>query len=210
MRDYRAWHRDYDDPASALSQRLRIVQQRLADQLDAAPAGPLRLISICAGQGRDVIPVLARHPRGGDVRATLLEIDSANVADARQQASSAGLKQVAVIQADASTSDPYEAYVPADILLACGVFGNISDSDLENTIRHLSMLCRPGASVIWTRHWKRPEIVSSIRKWFEESGFDDLGFEKLDNEAKMGVGVSRLRGTPERFVSGYRFFTFVR
>jgi putative methyltransferase len=210
MRDYRAWHLDYDDPTSALSQRLRIVQQRLTERLDAAPSGALRVISMCAGQGRDVIPVLARHPRRNDVSAALLEIDTENVAYARQLASSAGLERVAVIQADASTSDPYEPHVPADILLACGIFGNISDGDLEKTVRQLSMLCRTGASVIWTRHWKQPETITSIRQWFQESGFDDLGFEALDNEAKMGVGLSRLPGTPKPFVRGYRFFTFRR
>jgi hypothetical protein len=140
----------------------------------------------------------------------LLEIDHDNVAYARQLTSSAGLERVAVVQADASTSDPYAAYIPADVVLACGIFGNISDDDLENTVRHLSILCRTGASVIWTRHWKQPDVIARIRQWFEESSFDDLGFEKLDNEAKMGVGVSRLRGTPKPFVRGYRFFTFVR
>ena len=210
MRDYQAWHRDYDDPSSALSERLRLVQQRLRERLDAAAPGPLRLVSMCAGQGRDVIPVLARHARRDDVAAALLEIDHDNAMYARELAATAGLKDVAVVEVDASTSDPYEPYVPADVVLACGVFGNISDADLENTVRHLSMLCRAGAAVIWTRHWKQPDVIARLRHWFEESGFEDLGFEKLDNAAKMGVGVSRLRGTPKPFVRGYRFFTFVR
>jgi hypothetical protein len=210
VRDYRAWHRDYDDPASALSERLRVVQDRLQERLDAAAFGPLRLISMCAGQGRDVIPVLARHPRRDDVLAALLEIDHENAVYARQLAEGAGLGGVTVVEVDASISDPYASFVPADILLACGVFGNINDRDLEGTVRHLSMLCAPGASVIWTRHWRQPDVITSIRQWFEESGFDDLGFEALENEAKMGVGISRLRGTPIPFARGYRFFTFLR
>jgi Putative methyltransferase len=210
MRDYRAWHRDYDDPTSSLSERLRVVQQRLGEALDAAAQGPLRLISMCAGQGRDVVPVIARHPRRDDVRAALLEIDRDNAAYARQLARSVGLEQITVVEADASTSDPYQPYVPADILLACGIFGNITDADLENTVRHLSMLCATGASVIWTRHWKQPDVISKIKRWFEESGFEDVGFEALDNERKMGVGVSRLRAMPRPYALGYRFFTFVR
>ena len=210
MRDYRAWHHDYDDPLSSLSQRLRLVRQRLGERLDAAAVGPLRVISMCAGQGRDVIPVLARHPRRDDVTAALLEIDHENAAYARQLAERARLQRVAVVEVDASTSNPYQPYVPADILLACGIFGNISDSDLEGTVRHLSMLCQSGASVIWTRHWKQPDVITRIRAWFEESGFEDLGFDPLENEAKMGVGVCRLTAAPEPFVPGYRFFTFVR
>ncbi|HEY9289264.1 MAG TPA: SAM-dependent methyltransferase [Candidatus Dormibacteraeota bacterium] len=210
MRDYQAWHRDYDDPASELSQRLRVVQQRLRERLDALAPGPVRVISMCAGQGRDLIPVLARHPRRADVSAALLEIDHDNAAYARQLAADARLDTVTVVEADAGSSDPYEPYAPANILLACGIFGNITDGDLENTVGHLSMLCRPGASVIWTRHWKQPDLITSIRKWFQASGFDDLGFEALDTEAKMGVGVSRLSANPKPFVRSFRFFTFVR
>ena len=210
MRDYIEWHRDYDDPQSSLAQRLRVVQQRLGEQLTAARAGKLQLISMCAGQGRDVIPVLQRHPRGKEVAAALLELDPHNVARASQDAVSAGLHQIDVIEVDASTSDPYGRYVPADILLACGIFGNISDADLEGTVRNLSMLCAPGAAVIWTRHWKQPEVISRIRNWFSESGFEDLGFDALENERKMGIGVARLRATPQPFRSGYRFFTFLR
>ena len=210
MRDYRDWHRDYDDPASALSQRLAVVQQRLAERIDAAPPGPLRVISMCAGQGRDVIPVLGRHPRRKDISAALLEIDHDNVAYARRLAATAGLERVAAVEADASTSDPYAPYIPAGIVLACGIFGNISDADLETTVSHLSMLCQPGASVLWTRHWKQPEMIGRIRQWFAESGFEDLGYDALENERKMGVGVVRLAAKPRPFVPGFRFFTFVR
>ena len=53
------WHRAYDDPDSPLARRLAIVQQCIADALDAAPPGPVRVISMCAGEGRDLLGVLA-------------------------------------------------------------------------------------------------------------------------------------------------------
>jgi hypothetical protein len=210
MRDYRAWHQDYDDPDSALSQRLTVVQQRLRERLSAAHPGRLRLTSMCAGQGRDVIPVLQRHPRGRDVEAALLEIDSENVEVARRLAAEAGLVNVTVIQTDASTSDPYRPYVPADIVLACGIFGNISEADLRGTVRNLSMLCAEGAAVLWTRHWKEPAVVSQIQQWFAKSGFWNLSFDALDNDRKMGIGVAQLMAGPIAFQPGYRFFTFLR
>ena len=55
QRDWVEWHRDYDDPGSLLSRRGELVQGRLRAELDRAPAGDVRLISLCAGQGRDVI-----------------------------------------------------------------------------------------------------------------------------------------------------------
>ena len=210
MRDYRAWHDDYDDPQSSLSQRLAVVQRRLAERVSAMPPGAIQIISMCAGQGRDVIPILQQHSRAPETRAALLEIDPRNVALAKRAIAASGLTGVTAIQTDASISDAYAAWIPADILLACGIFGNISDADLEHTVRSLSMLCRQGATVIWTRHWKQPQMIVAIRQWFHESGFLDLGFDALDNERKMGVGVVSLTGTPLPFKAGVRFFTFLR
>ena len=59
QRDWAQWHRDYDDAASLLSRRGEVVQGHLHAELERAPAGDIRLISLCAGQGRDVIGVLA-------------------------------------------------------------------------------------------------------------------------------------------------------
>ena len=87
QRDWVEWHRDYDDPGSLLSRRVELVQGHLRGELERAPAGDVRLISLCAGQGRDVIGVLTGHPRRDDVRARLVELDERNVALARQAAS---------------------------------------------------------------------------------------------------------------------------
>ena len=49
LRDYVDWHTAYDDPGSSLSIRLRHVQQAIADWLDRE-SGPVRALSVCAGQ----------------------------------------------------------------------------------------------------------------------------------------------------------------
>src|ERR1700685_1843412 len=89
-RDWVEWHRDYDDPGSLLSRRGEFVQGPLRAELERAPAGDGRLISRCAGQGRDVIGVLTGHPRRDDVRARLVELDERNVALARQAGAAGG------------------------------------------------------------------------------------------------------------------------
>ena len=43
----------------------------------AAHPEPIRMVSLCAGQGRDVIDVVATHPRGASVSALLVELDPA-------------------------------------------------------------------------------------------------------------------------------------
>jgi len=193
-----------------LAQRLAIVQRRLAERLSAAPSGAVRVISMCAGQGRDVFGVLPEHPRRGDVTAVLVELDHRNVEVARASSARSGLTQVNVLEGDAAFSDIYAPFVPADIVLACGIFGNISDQDLERTVRNLSMLCRAGAAVIWTRHRNEPDLTPRIRSWFGESGFEELNFDAIDNESKSGIGTVRLIAAPLPFRPGFRFFTFTR
>ncbi len=83
MTDWAAWHAPYDDPGSPLSQRLGAVRAQVARALDRAPAGPVRLLSLCAGRGLDVLPLLPVHPRGGDVRGRLVELDPRNAEVAR-------------------------------------------------------------------------------------------------------------------------------
>jgi hypothetical protein len=73
--DWHGWHDDYDRPGSSLARRLDAVQARVSVALDSAPPGPLRAISLCAGQGRDLLEVLAGQPRRDDVRALLVELD---------------------------------------------------------------------------------------------------------------------------------------
>jgi predicted RNA methylase len=193
-----------------LAQRLAIVQSRLAQRLSAAPSGAIRLISMCAGQGRDVFGVLPSHPRRSDVTAVLVELDHRNIEVARGNVARTGVSQVDILEGDAAVSDIYAPFAPADIVLACGIFGNISDQDLERTVRNLSMLCRTGASVIWTRHRNQPDLTPRIRSWFAESGFEELSFDAIDNESKSGIGTVSLTGAPLPFQAGFRFFTFTR
>lgn len=210
LRDYKAWHNDYDDPNSPLAERLRIVQRRLGELLTAAPDGPIRLISMCAGQVRDVIEVVPKHERRSDVSGVLVELDPDNVRFARESSAGAGLSSVEVLEGDAAMSDVYAPFVPADIVLACGIFGNITDADLENTVRTLSMLCKQGAAVIWTRHREDPDLIRGIRAWFVDAGFENLTFDAPESPKLYGIGTARLVGAPVPWRSGHRFFTFIR
>src|ERR1700758_3484002 len=88
------WHAPYEDPASNLSLRLRTVQAMVRQALDDLPAertGAVRIVSLCAGQGRDVIAVVGAPPRRADVSALLVERDPALVAFARHRAEAAGV-----------------------------------------------------------------------------------------------------------------------
>ena len=165
-----AWHGAYDVPGSGLAQRLAAVQAQIAAALDQAPPGPLRAVSMCAGQGRDLIGVLAGHPRGRQVTARLVELDPDNAASALELAAAAGLAQVEVVTADAAEPAAYAGLVPADLVLACGVFGNITDEDVRQTIERLPQLCAAGGTVIWTRGRWAPDLIPQICDWLGRTG----------------------------------------
>jgi hypothetical protein len=199
------WHNAYDDPESPLSRRLPMVRRRIRAALDARPPGPIDVISMCAGQGRDLLGVLADHPRRADVRARLVELNPDNVELARRAAT--GLN-VAVVEADAGLSTAYQGAAPADIVLVCGVFGNITDRDILRTVEWLPRLCRRDAIVIWTRHRRAPDLSVEIRHWLARTGFAEVAFDGGDN-LSIGVGTHRFTGRPLPFQPDVRLFEFV-
>ncbi|HZM80446.1 MAG TPA: class I SAM-dependent methyltransferase family protein [Candidatus Limnocylindrales bacterium] len=202
--DWRSWHDGYDDPGSALARRLRVVQHYIRAALDQAPPGPVNVVSVCAGQGRDLLEVLASHRRRDDVAARLVELDPGNVQVARALAQ--GLPKVDVVQGDAALSDNYAGLVPARIVLLCGVFGNITDEDVERTVAASTQLCAEGGTVIWTRHRNPPDLFPTVCGWFEEHGYEREWAS--DPDAGFGVGVHRLLGPSSPMQGGQRFFTF--
>src|SRR5258708_10899150 len=193
MRDWVAWHQAYEDPASGLSARLRSVRRHLSRAVDQAAPGPVRLVSLCAGQGHDVTGVLEDHPRRGEVTAVLVEADPRNTELARRRAAAAGLDQVHVRQSDASRPATFADALPADVLLLCGIFGNVSDDDIGRTAAAAPALCAEGATVIWTRHRHPPDLTPRIRTWFTDAGFDEVAFDILDTTTLAAGGVGRLR-----------------
>lgn len=203
-KDWLDWHDAYNRPESGLAQRLAEVQAQIAGALDRAPAGPVRVISVCAGQGRDLLGVLSGHRRRDDVRARLVELDPRNVALAR----AAAPEGVEVVEGDATVTTAYAGAVPADLVLVCGVFGHATDDDIRRIVEHLPMLCAPGATVIWTRGRFERDIRPAIRSWFAGAGFSEVAYVTGD-DGSWGVGANRLVGEPKPFQAGVRLFTFV-
>ena len=190
-----------------MSVRLLEVQRQLGVILDESPAGRLRLISFCAGRGRDVLDVLGEHPRGRDVDARLVELDPDLANDAALLARERGLDGVEVVVADASRTSAYDGAVPADIVLVCGVFGNISVEDTGTTIATLPSLCAPNARVIWTRHRREPDRTLVIRAMFADCGFRETAFAVPGNDV-LCAGSHRLERPPDPFVSDVTMFRF--
>lgn len=209
LTDWVDWHSPYADPRSPLSRRLEAVQRHVRAFLDRTESRSPRVVSLCAGDGRDVLGVLARHPRGPQVRARLVELDPGLVARARDRAAASQLDAVEVICADAAVTDVYAGAVPADLVLVCGVFGNVDDDDVRRTVESLPQLCAPSATVIWTRHRREPDLTPHIREWLASAGYEERAFDSPGPDA-WSVGVHSFRGDPQQLAQGTRLFTFIR
>jgi hypothetical protein len=205
MIDWNRWHGHYDDPSSPLSHRLLAVRQQIHLALDRAAPGPVRLLSLCAGRGQDVLPVLAAHPRGGDVTGRLVELDPDLCATAR----SAAPPPIEVVQGDAGTTTACLGAAPADVLLLCGIFGNVSDEDVARTVAAVPSLLATGGTVLWTRHTEPPDLTPRVRSWFNDAGVEETAFLAAPAPGwAVGAGVLRAPSTP--LVGDARLFTFTR
>jgi hypothetical protein len=113
------------------------------------------------------------------------------------------------VTGDAALTDAYTGLVPADLVLACGVFGNVSAQDIEQTIRCCAWLCAERGTVVWTRG--RPglgeaDLIPQICDWFSGQGFELRWLS--DPGLGYGVGVHRLSGPRRKPQAGQRMFTF--
>src|SRR5262245_37064067 len=160
-----------------------------------------------AGQGRDVIPVVAEHPRRADLHGRLVELDPRNAAAASAAIAAAGLTGIDVLTGDAADLDSYRPYVPADLVLMCGLFGNISEQDIRRMIDHGRALTKRGGSVIWTRGRNHANLVPTIAGWFRDAGYDERFVS--DPRHEFGVGVHQWNGDPVPLPRGTHAFTFV-
>jgi SAM-dependent methyltransferase len=174
-RDWVAWHKAYEDPSSSLSLRQRDVAAMIGGFLDNAPVGELRILSLCAGDGGDLELALAGHPRLADVTGCLVEFDAELVARAQAKQRAVG-SRLEVRCADAGDPANFADVAPVDLLMLVGIFGNISNVDIRNTVNAVPSLCKPGATVIWGRYRREPDLTPRIREWFDAVGCTSTGF----------------------------------
>lgn len=205
-RDWVAWHADYEAD-TPLARRLAVVREQVGRSIAERGGAPTRILSLCGGDGRDLIVPVAASGHAAAVRGLLVELDPTLAARAREGLTAGGLDGLAVREGDAGTTSSFADAVPADLVLLCGIFGNISDAAIERTVRAAPSLCAPGATVVWTRHRRPPDRTPAIRRWFREAGFHHEAFIRVP-DSTASVGVERLVGEPLPFEPGVRLFEF--
>jgi hypothetical protein len=208
--DWFEWHGSYEDADSTLAKRLTVIQGWLRQALDELPPGPIRLISVVAGQAKDIEGVLRDHPRAGDVRGRTVELDPRNTAIARKALAAVAGDRIEVVTGNAGQAEAARGATPAEILVVVGLFGNIVDADVERTIRRLPGFAAPGAYVVWSRGGAREGVADlnpRVREWFADAGFTELDHTYIDG--RQGLGFHRFDGTPAPFPDGADLFEFL-
>jgi hypothetical protein len=189
------WH-DLYNSEPILKQRLQIVQEYIWSAIDASPPGKIQVVSACAGDGRDLLGTLESHPRAKDVYGRLVELNPQLAQQGRDNIESAGLsQQLEFVNGDATNSSSYTGAVPADIIIVCGVFGNLAnEAELKRLIGNLPVLAKKGSFAIWTRG-QTDGIAHSetVRKIFREAKFEEVNF-RLTLTGDMAVGTHRYLG----------------
>jgi SAM-dependent methyltransferase len=211
MRDYLKWHDAYDDPDSDLYWRLRQVQAYIRAALDQIQ-GQLAVLSLCAGDGRDILEVLAQRDDSSRIHTTLIELHPVLAQRAREFAATAALANVTVRTIDAGNTTAYAGSVPADLVIMMGIFGNISNDDVRRTIQKAPRLCRPGAVLLWSRSTDGVDRNRSVRGWLIKAGFSELDYKEFDHAQgeRAALGAARYDGPMQPLMPGQQIFTFLQ
>jgi amino acid adenylation domain-containing protein len=209
--DWSDWHANYETSPS-LQARLQCVRRQIFDALTECPPGPIKIISICAGDGRDILMALREHPRRDDVTATLIDNHSESLARGRQMAKERGLEaQMSFVDGDASLAKTYAEIGHADLVVMSGFLGHLRHGDALNLIANLPMLCKTGGSIIWNRHLvlhDGAEQVARIRGEFRRQHFEETHFEATAEDG-FAVGRARFVGESAKLDPTRKLFEFV-
>jgi amino acid adenylation domain-containing protein len=209
--NWNEWHKHYDSLPS-LQERLRIVREQIAAALDGCPPGPVQIVSICAGDGRDLLGALENHPRRNDVAALLLDNNAESIARGKAAAEKIGLtRPLRFLAADATLAKNYLGAVPADLVLLSGFLGHLRHEDVPGLIGSLPMFCKSGGQTIWNRHLvlhDGREQVPLIRELFRKANFEEIHFSKTDSNG-FAVGRARFCRQPKPLDPSRVLFEFV-
>lgn len=155
-----------------------------------------------------MLPVLA-HVDHETVSAVLVEQDTILAREARATASRLGGHSVMVLAEDAGETGHFMFALPVDLLLLCGIFGNVSEEDIAITVDACPAMLRPGGMVIWTRGSSEPDLRPAIRRWFADAGLLETAFDSEPEGFAVGVAIKSRHATTALPIPP-RLFAFLR
>lgn len=209
--DWTNWHERYEI-SLPLRERLSAVRTQIVLALSKVAAEPVQVISICAGDGRDLIGSLVAFDQRKTVRASLIEMNAELVAKGQTAIDHFCLSdQVTFRCGDATQSGTYVGISPAHVVVLSGVFGNLKENDVRRLIVSLQSLCHRGASVIWTRNLVEfddgEKATQMIRKCFLAADFREEVLARTP-QGVFAVGTHTFQGEPRPLPEDGTLFEF--
>jgi hypothetical protein len=207
--EWNDWHDAYQDESSELVGRMMTCRRHVAAVVSEAPEGPVTVVSICGGQGRELIGALEDHPRKGDVRGRMVELDPDNTAFASRWAAEAGLSGLEIVTGDASVASSYAGLPIVDLVVISGVFGHLDEDDRLSLIDFVRQLCHTGSNVVWTSHRSNNGPAEWLRRAFLERRFEELEYDIVPgDDFEFTVTRNLYTGEQQPFHAHEQIFTF--
>ena len=209
MSEWVDWHEGYA-PGSPLSHASRGgAAPDPSERSTRAPPGPIHVISMCAGDGRDLLGVLPDTSPQPRTFARCWWNSTPTLRNAPRERAAEVSPTIEVVTGDAS-NDQQLMRVPSRPTSCSRAASSATSPTTTFTTRWL--ICRrsahPNATVIWTRGTFAPDLTPTIRVWFMEAGFTELDFVAIP-DTTVGVGANRLTSPPHPFEPDVRLFTFL-
>jgi hypothetical protein len=170
------------------------------------PPGPITVVSICSGQGRDILGVLRDHPRRDDVFVPMIEQDRRNADFARESARETALTHATVVVGDAGDSRSYVGITRASLVIMVGFLTHISDDDLGRLVAFLPQVSAAHGVALWCGGSQHVELPARMRTLLARADFVPLAVA-CAGDPRWNIGIERFEGSPQTLDTGVRLFT---
>lgn len=184
--DWSKWNLFYEDKITTQYHRLIAIKQYIKNILLSEENNTV--LNICSGESRDILQTLVELEML-DVPVYSIDTHTNSINNSMLYANEHNLLNYNAICEDASLSDTYIEYnVPrSKLIILSGVFGMLSDIEINRLLKSLPMFIKNDGYVVWTVTYAR---LDSIKEIMKENNFliSDITITS-DNKSAIGVSI---------------------
>jgi len=170
------WHEEaYNDINSLPYQRTEIVKDLINKYLSEIDKN-IVVISIGAGQSRDILPVLIGRKDNDRITTYLIDTDIECLNYAKNYAKDNNIINVHIVDMDGSLVKNYKDIPKADLIIFCGMMTQKNTDEVKNLANNIKLICNEDAQIIWSRHGYDGDYSTPFRNVFNENSYKELDF----------------------------------
>lgn len=170
------WHENaYNNTNSLAYQRTEIVKNLINKYLYEINKNVV-IVSIGAGQGRDILSVLKERKDNNRIFTYLIDTDMECLDYAKNYAEKNNIINVNVVNIDGSLTENYKDIPKADLIIFCGMMNQKNTEEVKSLANNMKFLCNEDAQIIWSRHGYDEDYSTSFRNVFNENFYKELDF----------------------------------